>query len=97
MLGMAGLADVHDVLIADVEPVDGEAELRMIAVAKAEIVHEPVAGPFRIMREDQKVFEKSQAHGLAPDVKMRAQPACSAEIGRVSPVSTTVRVAAGEA
>jgi hypothetical protein len=52
------LADVDHVLLADVQPVHREAELRVRAVPEPEAVDEPVARGFRVVRQDQDVFRK---------------------------------------
>ena len=64
MRGVPCLADVQHVLIADVEPVDRETELRVVAVAKAEVLAKPVARALRIVGQYQHMLEKFDTHFL---------------------------------
>ena len=93
VLGMSSLADVNDILLTDVEPMHRKTKFRVRSFSKTQVVTKPVARPLGIVRQDKNMLQKTQAHQRSP----LTYRACSAETGRVSPVSTNVRVAATDA
>jgi hypothetical protein len=62
VIRVVGLADVDDVLIADVQPVHREAEVGMVALAQAERLAPPVPRARRILGQDQDVLHEAHAH-----------------------------------
>jgi len=87
VVGMIALANVHDILVADVQPVDGEPEFGVVARTEAERLYPPVPGSFWLVGEDQEVFHEAKAHrrrlleavwalGLRPLVTHRS-PGCA--------------------
>lgn len=53
---MPGLADMQDILLADIEPVNRKPKLWMKAIGETQIFAKPVACALRVVREDQDVL-----------------------------------------
>lgn len=55
-------ADVDDVLLADVQPVNRETKIGVITISEPQVCAKPVPGAFRVVRQDEQMLKKSQAH-----------------------------------
>jgi SPFH domain / Band 7 family len=63
---MVGLADVYDILLANVEPMNRKSEIGMRPFGKTKIDAEPISSRVWIMSQNQNMLEKAQTHERSP-------------------------------
>jgi small basic protein len=61
---MSGLANVKDILIANIKPVNGKTKFRVVTVCETQVIAKPIASAFGVVRQYEHMLKKFKSHDV---------------------------------